>query len=398
MPIKPRVIETKKILASPDSLSAILAVAVDPVQSLNPQPPPSNGDSFYIVSYLEGKGYKFTVLFHLMVLHAIPRYDIPAPAALLGVSVLDEAVTPPVYYPFTEIADMGLAKTNVSPGLDIRIIDGEVSATLSGTIDALKITANLPAPTPAPTPPAGSSPLVLDLEMKAFGPIFNYLGAGIIPFSQGIDYEYALPCMTTTGTLTLKGRGYDVKGTSWLDREWGDFAPAQWTWMSIQLCNGVQIAVWNQLRLSSSTRYVGDQAFATILHCNDDVSVTPVTIVETSVETSLNGAGTYPNSWKVTISDRAELTVKTLVDGQQIKSNLVPRMEAKCSVEGTYEGHDVDIEGSRAFVEVAKIQLPPPALTATLTPAPTPAAPTAASTLAPTPAAATAAKSSASTV
>ncbi len=233
MPIVPPDILTSKILANPNSLSNTLEVAVNPVAGLNPQPPPSDGDSYYIVSYLEGPEYKYTVLFHLIVLHAIPAYGIPAPgAALLGVSVLDESVAArPVYHPFTEVPDPGLARTIVSPtGLDIRVKDAggsNVIASLCGAIDAMTITANLPAPI------AGDPPLDLELEMKAYGPILNYLGAGIIPFPEGFDYEYALPWMITEGTLSLNGAPRNVAGKSWLDREWGKFAPAQWTWMSI---------------------------------------------------------------------------------------------------------------------------------------------------------------------
>ncbi|MGO9267489.1 MAG: lipocalin family protein [Candidatus Binataceae bacterium] len=361
MSIKPRVIETKKILADPNSLSAILGVAVDPVKDLNPHSPPSDGDSFYIVSYLKGGGCKFTVLFHLIVLNEVsvlndtPVSQIP-PSTLLGISVLDEAVLPPKYYAFNEIVDMGRKNTTVSStGLEISINTVGGNAKLHGSMDDLTIEANLPAG-------PGGAPLVLALKMAALGPILNYLGEGIIPFpdgktygkTDGKDYEYAFPLMMTSGSLTLNNKPFPVVGTSWLDREWGDFAPAQWTWMSIQLKNGVQIALWDQQPLVTpmSGSYVGGEAFATILHENGDVSVTPVEIVQAPV----GAAGGYPQSWDVTISNRATLKVTTLVPGQEIKSLIIPRMEAKCSVVGQYERARVD-DGD-AFVEVARIQLP----------------------------------------
>lgn len=353
---------TSEILADDKSLSAILQVGVDPAVDLDPHSPdgPSDGDSYYIVSYLQGNGHKFTVLFHLIVLN---KPSPPGPFALLGMSVLDEAANPPFFS--KEVPDIGKSKTTVPRGpLDIRMVADDKVTTLghlSGTMDQLTVEGHA-------TDSSGNSTLDIELKMTAIGPTFNYLGSGVIPFPGGKDYEYAFPCMTTTGTLTVRGTQYNVTGTSWLDREWGHLGPAKWTWMSIQLDNGVQLGLWDEQPYDKSDTHVGGRAFATILEPDGSVTVATVTIEETSPLTSSVSKHKYANSWTVTIPAlsgnaalpaKAVLNVKTVVNGQEINSNSpIPRLEAKCSVEGKYGG--TDVTGVYAFVEVGDIPMLPP--------------------------------------
>ncbi|WP_418952367.1 lipocalin-like domain-containing protein [Streptomyces chartreusis] len=51
-----------------------------------------------------------------------------------------------------------------------------------------------------------------------------------------IRYEFALPSMRTTGTLSVRGRSHRVSGESWLDRQWGRVPASpsmRWTWMNL---------------------------------------------------------------------------------------------------------------------------------------------------------------------
>ncbi len=359
--------DTREILADIRSLTSILAVGVGPATDLNPHAPngPSDGDSFYLVSYLQDdKGHNFTLLFHLIVLNKpVP----PAPLSLLAMSVLDETAPAPYYFS-KEITDFGQKKTGVSKaGLDIRMFnDGRVSpfGSLFGTIDNLRIEGHA-------ADAAGKPALDISLTLNALGPSFSYMGTGIIPFPGGLNYEYALPRMGTSGTLAVNGSSCNVTGTSWLDREWGHFGPAKWTWMSIELHNGIQIGLWDQQPYDSSSSHVGGPAFATILHPNGSLTLTTVTIKEdpTSLRPSADGKRTYANRWSVSIPGRAELIVDTLVPGQEINDTLVlgqginapsliPRLEARCSAQGSYEGSLVT--GLHTFVEVGTIAPPPP--------------------------------------
>jgi hypothetical protein len=354
---------TSVILADDKSLSAILEVGMDPAADLNPHPAdgPSDGDSYYIVSYLQDNGHKFTVLFHLMLLN---KPSPPGPLALLGMSVLDDTADPPYFS--KEVCDIGKTKTTVPRGpLDIRMVADDKVTTLghlAGTMDQLTVEGHA-------TDSSSNSILDIELQMTAIGPTFNYLGSGVIPFPGGKDYEYAFPYMTTTGTLTVKGNRYEVTGTSWLDREWGHVGPAKWTWMSIQLDNGVQLGLWDEQPYDKSDTHVGGRAFATIQEPDGGIFLSTVSIVETSFWTSADGKRKYANSWTVTIPApsgnaalpaRAVLSVETVVDGQEINSNSpIPRLEAKCRVDGEYG--NTPVKDVNAFVEVGNIPLLPPA-------------------------------------
>jgi hypothetical protein len=354
--------KTSDILRDDKSLSSILRIGVDPAVDLDPHSPdgPSDGDSYYIVSYLQSNRRWFTVLFHLIVLN---KPSPPGPFALLGLSVLDETASPPYFS--KEVADIGKIRTTVPRGpLDIRMVaeDRTTLGHLSGTMDELTVEGHA-------TDTSGNSVLDVELNMTALGPTFNYLGSGVIPFPGGKDYEYAFPYMHTSGTLTVNGTQYAVTGRSWLDREWGHLGPAKWTWMTIQLDNGVQLGIWDEQPYDNSNTHVGGRAFATILDTHGSVTMTTLTIKEGSYWTSPTSNHTYANSWTVIIpavSDdtalpaKAVLNVRVTVDGQEINSNSpIPRLEAKCAVEGEYE--NTQVTGVNAFVEVGNIPfLPPP--------------------------------------
>src|SRR5271166_2897842 len=79
---------TAQILATTPNTNAVLDCQpfVDPAKDLVLHPLGSDGDSFFIVSYVAEGNHKFTVLFHLMI---IAKSALP-PLAQLAISVLDE--------------------------------------------------------------------------------------------------------------------------------------------------------------------------------------------------------------------------------------------------------------------------------------------------------------------
>ena len=338
---------TSAILADVNSLSAILANEVNPTTDLPPHSPdgPSDSDSFYLLSYLKGGGRTFTVLFHMIVLN---RPSPPGPVSLVAISLLDDTRTPPSYFS-KEVNDFGLKKTEVSKGgLDIRLYTDDRSRPLgylSGTMDLLKVEGRI-------TDDSGKPELEIALTLHALGPTFPYLASGVIPFPGGLNYEYAFPTMETSGVLTVEGKFYEVTGQSWFEREWGHVSSAKWTWINIQLNNGIRLAVWDQQKYDkASNSHVGGQAFCTILDTDGNITSTTAIIEECSSWSSPDSKQTYANSWKVTIPGKGELHVKTLMPGQEILS-ILPRIEAKCAAEGRYD--DKEVTGA-AFAEVGEI-------------------------------------------
>ncbi len=63
----------------------------------------------------------------------------------------------------------------------------------------------------------------------------------------GITYYYSHPAMNTTGTITIDGREFPVRGDSWFDHQWGGFGnclPA-WDWFSLRLDDGDYMMLFN---------------------------------------------------------------------------------------------------------------------------------------------------------
>lgn len=338
---------TSALLGDIRTLSAILATEVNPTNDLGPHPPngPSDSDSFYVLSYLKAKNRKFTLLFHLIILN---KPSPPGPVSLMAISVLDETAIPKYHYA-QEVADRGLEHTEISTaGLGIRFVSADGARSLghlSGTMDRLIVEG-------CAIDEGGRPRVDFGLTLEARGPTFPYLGSGVIPFPGGLNYEYAFPAMDCCGRLTVEEEVYDVKGTSWFEREWGHVGPAKWTWININLTSGVRLAVWDQQKFGTgSNSRVGGQAFATILDPNGHVTAARARIEECSFWDSADRKQRYADSWRVTIPGKSTLMVETLLAGQEVKS-MIPRIEAKCQAKGTYD--DKEVEGE-AFAETGDI-------------------------------------------
>lgn len=333
----------------------------------------ADGDSYYIISYVkDSQGHPFTVLFHFFIAYkeTLERSGLKEALALLGldqgfaqvaVSILDE----------TDAAKDGYISRahQLTPGQidlagkapsDNTELDLETPlGRLTGRIDSMRLQAAITKAGQASTGRYDREEWKIDLTMKDGGLLLPYLGVGIIPFDQEIDYEYALPSMVTSGTFSCGNNTYEVNGTSWFDREWGHFGPCKWTWMAIKLSNGVRIALWDQQNNNDHPQSFveGQSAFATLLEPHGSIAVAPVDIKEEEGFDSPRSRRHYPSHWSVTIpAKQIELHVQLLRNNQEIIPHeeinsgkiLTPRLEGKASVRGTYEGQKV--EGS-AFVE-----------------------------------------------
>jgi predicted secreted hydrolase len=221
--------------------------------------------------------------------------------------------------------------------LDVRM----PKASLSGPIDDMHLKADLPH---------GRG--TIDFTLSAVGPSLYNNGTGLFPFLGGTSYYYSLPNLRTTGTLTLDGKVQQVTGTSWLDRQWGNWDSTKirkWTWMALQLGNGQAINLWDLFDATGETHW------ATVLSPDGServVSVEPLALDATNFQTSPATGQRYAGKWTVKIpSLGAVLTVtakpvlQELVFGPQAAPGI---NEAASSIRGIYQGRPVTGE---AFVE-----------------------------------------------
>ncbi|MFE9597972.1 lipocalin family protein [Streptomyces hokutonensis] len=185
----------------------------------------------------------------------------------------------------------------------------------------------------------------MDLRLKAVGPTLYDNGTGLFPFLDDTSYYYSLPNLRTTGTLTLDGSTEQVTGTSWLDRQWGNWSWGplhKWTWMALQLDNGQVLNLWDLFDDS------GEKHWATVLSPDGThrvVSVDPLAPQATRFETSPTTGQRYAGKWTVTIpalNTRLVVTARPVLQEIQANQPFTPGInEADSSVRGTYQGRPV---------------------------------------------------------
>lgn len=346
---------TSVILIERNSICGVLQL--DPVTDL-PTHHDADGDSFWMASYLSDGKEQFTVVVHIMFLFRSPI----GAAGQVAISVFNDSngdYSSRAASCFLDKTDFKLSNTTAAvregashTQLDVSMTANglprevaaalgapptvdQVTCRLTGTIDGLRVEVSS----------AGGGPS-LKVELKALGPIFPYLVTGVIPFGGGINYEYALPHMETSGTVFFEGENHKVKGWTWLDREWGRFGPSKWTWMDIQLSNGVQMSVWDQHDKNDNPKsYVaGERAFVNFLYPDESLGVDRVNVEEHSWWDSPRSKETYATEWTVTVpGKRIDLHLKLLRNDQEIMDPQVamPRIEGKCRVTGTFDGNPV---------------------------------------------------------
>lgn len=193
---------------------------------------------------------------------------------------------------------------------------------------------------------ASAADFALKADMVPGGCTIYNSGAGIIEICSIPMYQYSIPTMHTTGTLTLEGKDYVLDGNTWLDRQWGGkdigsgaHEAPMWGWMNPRLDDGTTLSLWFTIEHGDVQK-----AWATVL-TPDGVQ----TVVD--VEPMLEKAGepwkspaspfTYPTRWKVCIPDRnCELTVVSAPAEQELTSPMpaLCHYEAASTVTGTWQG------------------------------------------------------------
>jgi len=325
-----------------------------------------DGDSYYMISYVRNEQeHPFTLLFHFFIVYkeALAPLGVKEAFAQIAVSILDEAdVSKHGYLSLAhQLTPDEVQLTEKTPSNSSQLELQTPLGSLTGTIDSIRLRAEPHKSHSGSSGTYDAKEWQIDLTLQGRGLPLPYLAAGIIPFAGDIDYEYALPNMDTSGTLTFGNHNYHVTGTSWFDREWGYFGPCKWTWMAIELSNKARIALWDQQEAEHPQTFAaGESAFATIAEPGGSIAVASIEIEERNTFKSSRGGVTYPSSWLIRIPAKdIELKVQLrlpndqeIITSEELASGhiLTPRVEAKGVVDaGTYGGHQVT---GTAFVEL----------------------------------------------
>lgn len=295
---------------------------VNPATDMGRQDPgeaPSWLDSIYFTSSVRAKGHDFGIQAQARILHIDQqvsyRWTFAVTDKTTGWHKDYEAVVEPDDFEWTE------GKLDIkAPGL---------TWTGNSTRQTVKLTT-----------PFGS----LNVQMKATGPALLYASTGVFDLGGVPAYEFALPEMRTSGTLVVRGKKHTIRGTSWLDRQWGEMPMAvkRWSWMNLSLPNGDKVAIWDAVAPKSQ------HTWATVLHRDGTHRVVEVEPLARSASKPWVSPATrqkYPTRWQVRIPHlRANLSVRVIgPKGQEVRSQTPEGgyMEATAAFSGTYNGKKV---------------------------------------------------------
>lgn len=311
--------------------STSLPVFINPAADLTADPDRPN-ESWYLIAHVTAGGHRYGFLAHYL-----SNGTATQGMASSAVSITDESTG---WYTRSEVALPPRAGLSGKPGMDIR------TQNITWTGDATQMQLHA-------TVPQGR----IDVTLRPQGNVLYNLATGYFPMfadPQFPNHEYAFPTIDTTGTLTLDGRTHQVRGQSWMDRQWGPLPAdlmdghAGWTWMDLNLSNGDKISLWRTLRGSEHT-------WATILSPDGThaVAAAGITADPTARWTSPTSGATFNTHWTVTIPGRhATLDVRATTRNQELLTPG-PRYEGSATITGTYLGHRVT---GHTYVEQAGLQ------------------------------------------
>ncbi len=203
---------------------------------------------------------------------------------------------------------------------------------------------------------------IMDVDMKATKPPILMGGEGEIEMGpNGLSKYYTFPKLEVTGTLLIDGEEKNVKGSAWMDHQWGDMAIFNgykgWDWFGIQLSNDTQI---NAFRFRDEQ---GGNVQTTVGISNPDGSQSDSEQMKLTPGRTWRSPETgaeYPVEWHLSVPDQQiELDLRPTVDDQEMVGHpphcypeLAPKptyWEGSMQVTGSVKGQPVD---GRAYLEL----------------------------------------------
>ncbi|MER3430174.1 MAG: carotenoid 1,2-hydratase [Blastocatellia bacterium] len=198
----------------------------------------------------------------------------------------------------------------------------------------------------------------LDIAMTPRKPVVLNGKSGVSFKDEGQASRYfSYTRMEIAGSLLVNGRREEVRGTGWMDREFGTWQPTEnqkgWDWFSIQLEDNTELMCY-QLRNSrgdispySCGTFVNQTGQAIHLE-NSQFKIEPIGVWRSS-----STGAEYPSNWIVTVpSIELTLRITPLIEDQELDTRgttMIVYWEGACDVTGNVRGNQV---AGRAYVEL----------------------------------------------
>jgi predicted secreted hydrolase len=199
---------------------------------------------------------------------------------------------------------------------------------------------------------AAADGIAIDFTLNSGKPMVLHGQAGFSRKSKEAgqaSYYYSFTRLPTAGTIRIDGRAYQVRGNSWMDREWSTSAlskeQAGWDWFALQLSDGRDLMFY-RLRRKDGT--VDPYSAGTLV--NADGTALPlrhdaVLIRERREWRSPRTGALYPVEWLLSLPEYGiELVVKPLMSDQELDVAF-KYWEGAVRVRGTSRGEPVSGRG-----------------------------------------------------
>jgi predicted secreted hydrolase len=174
----------------------------------------------------------------------------------------------------------------------------------------------------------------LRLDLKSLKPPALHGQSGYSQKGQGegrASYYYSLTRMQTQGELRLGGKPEKVRGSSWMDHEFGSDQLGEdqlgWDWFSIQLENQSELMLYLMRRKDGS---IDPYSHGTVVYA--DGTTRRLALKDYRVDVvarwrSRKSAADYPIKWKVLIpSEQIELEISPPFPEQELITNRSTRV------------------------------------------------------------------------
>ncbi|MDA0839717.1 MAG: carotenoid 1,2-hydratase [Planctomycetota bacterium] len=203
---------------------------------------------------------------------------------------------------------------------------------------------------------ASGKDIEIELELVALKPPVIQGQDGVSQKSEGrgqASHYYSLTRLETKGKLVTSGKHLEVKGTSWMDHEYGSNQMSReqvgWDWFSLQFDDDTELMLYRMRRkdgradLFSSGTFVKADGSKTHLGHKDFV------IESTGEWVSPHSKGTYPSGWKLKVKSlELEISVKPVLKDQELitrESTQTTYWEGAVSVDVKKKGKGIKGQG-----------------------------------------------------
>ena len=162
------------------------------------------------------------------------------------------------------------------------------------------------------------------------------------------SFYYSLTRMPTAGTISVGGRQVDVRGSSWMDHEFGTSLLEQgqtgWDWFSLQLDDGSDVMLYRLRRTDGSMDRYSSGTLSDRDGRTQRLDLERATFTPGTMWRSRATSATYPVEWRLSVPTASlDLNVRAVVEGQELArlSSGVAYWEGAIDVSGTRAGHAV---------------------------------------------------------